>query len=83
VFYLHPWEVDPGQPRLDVKWFSRFRHYNNLDVCEARLTRLLKHFRFTTMSEVLKAQGVLSEQTAPGHDTDTETPAAGLIQPTS
>jgi len=71
VFYLHPWEVDPGQPRLDVKWFSRFRHYNNLDVCEARLARLLKHFRFTTMSEVLKAQGVLSEQ------------AAGLTQPTS
>jgi hypothetical protein len=54
-----------------VKWFSRFRHYNNLDVCEARLTRLLKHFRFTTMSEVLKTQGVLSEQ------------AAGLTQPTS
>ncbi|OJT00589.1 XrtA system polysaccharide deacetylase [Marinobacter nauticus] len=59
VFYLHPWEIDPGQPRLDVKWFSRFRHYNNLDLCEQRLTRLLRHFNFTTMSDVLRSQGVL------------------------
>ncbi|WP_150913200.1 XrtA system polysaccharide deacetylase [Marinobacter halotolerans] len=54
VFYLHPWEVDPEQPRLDVKWFSRFRHYNNLDVCEHRLDQLLGHFRFTAMGDVLK-----------------------------
>tara|TARA_R110000851_G_scaffold8526_3_gene32842 strand:- start:486 stop:1391 length:906 start_codon:yes stop_codon:yes gene_type:complete len=59
VFYLHPWEIDPGQPRLDVKWFSRFRHYNNLEVCEQRLVNLLKRFRFTTMSDVLVEQGVL------------------------
>lgn len=63
VFYLHPWEIDPGQPRLDVKWFSRFRHYNNLDVCEQRLTRLLRHFSFTTMSDVLRSQGVLDSAT--------------------
>lgn len=54
VFYLHPWEVDPDQPRLDVKWFSRFRHYNNLDVCEHRLDQLLGHFRFTAMGDVLR-----------------------------
>lgn len=65
VFYLHPWEVDPGQPRLDVKWFSRFRHYNNLDVCEQRLAQLLKRFRFTTMSHVLQNQGLLDV----GYDT--------------
>ncbi|MDP4546409.1 XrtA system polysaccharide deacetylase [Marinobacter sp. MDS2] len=59
VFYLHPWEVDPEQPRLDVKWFSRFRHYNNLDVCEQRLATLLSDFRFTTMSKVLENEGVL------------------------
>lgn len=64
VFYLHPWEVDPGQPRLDVKWFSRFRHYNNLDVCEERLSKLLGHFPFTTMSNVLRATGVLGEESA-------------------
>lgn len=60
VFYLHPWEIDPGQPRLDVKWFSRFRHYNNLDVCEARLQRLIRHFEFTSMGQVLKNLGLLS-----------------------
>ena len=62
VFYLHPWEVDPGQPRLDVKWFSRFRHYNNLDVCEQRLSKLLGHFPFTTMSNVLRTQGLLTDR---------------------
>ncbi|SFR40321.1 polysaccharide deacetylase family protein, PEP-CTERM locus subfamily [Marinobacter gudaonensis] len=60
VFYLHPWEVDPDQPRLDVKWLSRFRHYNNLDVCEERLARLLSDFRFTTMSQVLESEGLLA-----------------------
>ena len=65
VFYLHPWEIDPGQPRLDVKWFSRFRHYNNLEVCEQRLVNLLKRFRFTTMSDVLVEQGVLGRDVSP------------------
>ena len=63
VFYLHPWEVDPGQPKLDVKWFSRFRHYNNLDVCEARLDKLVSHFSFVPMGEVLRNQGLLKDQT--------------------
>ena len=62
VFYLHPWEVDPGQPRLDVKWFSRFRHYNNLDVCEQRLDQLLGHFRFTAMGDVLRNQRLLETE---------------------
>jgi polysaccharide deacetylase family protein (PEP-CTERM system associated) len=60
VFYLHPWEVDPGQPRLDVKWFSRFRHYNNLEVCEARLDKLIGHFSFVPMGQVLRNQGLLN-----------------------
>lgn len=59
VFYLHPWEVDPEQPRLEVKWLSRFRHYNNLDVCEARLNKLLQRFDFAPMGEVLREAGVL------------------------
>ena len=54
VFYLHPWEIDPEQPRFDASWFSRFRHYNNLDVCEARLRSLLADFRFSTMRDVLR-----------------------------
>ncbi|HTM31099.1 MAG TPA: XrtA system polysaccharide deacetylase [Vicinamibacterales bacterium] len=53
IFYLHPWEVDPGQPRLNGRLMSRFRHYHNLGVTETRLRRLLKDFRFGTVSEVL------------------------------
>lgn len=59
IFYLHPWEVDPGQPRVEASWFSRFRHYNNLDKCEARLHRLIRDFSFTTVCEVLQEQGLL------------------------
>ncbi len=61
TFYLHPWEVDPGQPRLKVKWFSRFRHYNNLHKCEGRLRKLLGEFSFSTMRDVLEQQGLLEE----------------------
>lgn len=54
TFYLHPWEVDPDQPRVRVGWLSRFRHYTNLHRCEARLRRLLREFRFASMREVLE-----------------------------
>lgn len=53
VFYLHPWEIDPDQPRVKAPLLSRFRHYNNLDRCEGRLARLLGDFRFAPMGEVL------------------------------
>ncbi len=47
VFYLHPWEVDPAQPRIENGgWKSRFRHYQNLDKTEKRLNRLLHDFSF-------------------------------------
>jgi polysaccharide deacetylase family protein (PEP-CTERM system associated) len=60
VFYFHPWELDPEQPRqrgLDAK--TRFRHYLNLDKTEDRLRRLLADFRWDTMSAVFlpKAEG--------------------------
>ncbi|HUZ73892.1 MAG TPA: XrtA system polysaccharide deacetylase [Stellaceae bacterium] len=42
AFYLHPWEIDPDQPRQNnASWKSRFRHYVNLARTEARLQRLL------------------------------------------
>ncbi len=53
VFYLHPWEIDPDQPRLPASWLSRFRHYRNLDRTEARLRRLLADFRFAPLRHVL------------------------------
>ncbi len=51
--YLHPWEVDPDQPRIAAPWISRFRHYQNLSTTVPKLTRLLSQFRLTTMSAVL------------------------------
>ncbi|NQT18206.1 MAG: DUF3473 domain-containing protein [Planctomycetes bacterium] len=53
VFYLHPWELDPDQPRLDLPWDKKFRQYNNLRKTEKRLDKLLRDFEFTTMREVL------------------------------
>ena len=53
IFYLHPWEIDPQQPKMKGRLLSRFRHYNNLDECEGRLTRLLKDFQFGSVERVL------------------------------
>lgn len=54
VFYLHPWELDPGQPKVKNLSFSqRFRHYRNIDQTEKRLEQLLNDFKFTTIREVL------------------------------
>jgi len=55
IFYLHPWEIDPEQPRIEAGWFSRFRHYNNLEKCESRLQQLMKDFHFGTAWQVLDA----------------------------
>lgn len=54
-FYIHPWELDPGQPRLlnDAPRAKRLRHYTNLHRTESRLRRLLRDFRFETMAAVL------------------------------
>jgi polysaccharide deacetylase family protein (PEP-CTERM system associated) len=53
VFYIHPWEIDPDQPRLHAGWLGRFRHYRNLDKTEARLRALLTQFRFGTVQSLL------------------------------
>jgi polysaccharide deacetylase family protein (PEP-CTERM system associated) len=64
TFYLHPWEVDPGQPRVKgISAFSRFRHYTNLDKCASRLRRVLGDFSFGTMREVLEGKGLLTPST--------------------
>ena len=57
VFYFHPWEIDPGQPRvpgIDAK--TRFRHYVNIRLMENRLHRLLKDFRWGRMDNIFLAQ---------------------------
>ena len=54
VFYLHPWELDPEQPRLNVSTRSlRFRHYVNLHTTEAKFRRLLAQFSFGRLDETL------------------------------
>jgi polysaccharide deacetylase family protein (PEP-CTERM system associated) len=53
-FYLHPWEIDPDQPRLRAGWLSRQRHYRNLHLTEGRLVRLMRDFRFAPMRTVLE-----------------------------
>ena len=53
IFYCHPWEIDPGQPRvagIDLK--TRFRHYLHIDRMERRLDRLLGDFRWARMDEI-------------------------------
>lgn len=53
VFYFHPWEVDPGQPRVPGASFkNRVRHYLNLGRMELRLERLMRDFRFDRMDRV-------------------------------
>ncbi|ABI55498.1 XrtA system polysaccharide deacetylase [Alkalilimnicola ehrlichii MLHE-1] len=53
VFYFHPWEIDPGQPRIPgIGLKTRFRHYLNLHRMEARLERLLHDFRWDRMDQV-------------------------------
>lgn len=55
IFYLHPWEIDPEQPRVpNASWFSNFRHYTNLHRCLPRLEALLRDFPFGTISQSLQ-----------------------------
>ena len=53
VFYLHPWEIDPRQPRLPASVLGRFRHYRNLHRTEARLRSLMRDFSFGPLETVL------------------------------
>jgi hypothetical protein len=53
LFYIHPWEIDPGQPRVkQAKLSSRLRHRINLSATEARLTRLVADFSWDRMDRV-------------------------------
>jgi polysaccharide deacetylase family protein (PEP-CTERM system associated) len=63
MFYLHPWEVDPGQPRVKgLSWSKRFRHYQNLEKTEERLERLLTDFSFISARAFMADQGSFMTQ---------------------
>jgi polysaccharide deacetylase family protein (PEP-CTERM system associated) len=53
IFYMHPWEIDPAQPRQPARGLSAFRHYRNLERTEERLGRLLRDFKFGTMRSLV------------------------------
>jgi FemAB-related protein (PEP-CTERM system-associated) len=74
MFYLHPWEVDPGQPRQPMAWHHRFRLYVGLEKTAAKLDRLLAQFRFGTARDVLKTLF----QSHPLHDPATLQPRSGI-----
>ena len=54
TFYVHPWEIDPDQPRLPVGPITRLRHYRGLNGALARIRRLLQAFRFTSIASFLE-----------------------------
>jgi polysaccharide deacetylase family protein (PEP-CTERM system associated) len=53
VVYFHPWEIDPGQPRIADKLKSRVRHYTNLRGMEGKIESLLKDFSFMPFCDAL------------------------------
>jgi hypothetical protein len=53
TFYIHPWELDPDQPRLDVSLLTRVRHYGGLRRTVGRLRRLLSEFSFQPIEETV------------------------------
>jgi polysaccharide deacetylase family protein (PEP-CTERM system associated) len=65
LFYLHPWEIDPGQPRVRAGLKSRLRHYTNLGTCEKKLTTLLGEFPMGPIRDSLYASLVPALEPAP------------------
>jgi len=61
VFYFHPWEIDPDQPRVDnASMRSRLRHYTNLDVMAAKLRHLIGEFAWGRMDEIAAREARLA-----------------------
>ncbi|HWT12823.1 MAG TPA: XrtA system polysaccharide deacetylase [Allosphingosinicella sp.] len=57
IFYFHPWEIDPDQPRVaEAPLKSRLRHYSNLSTMQAKLLRLLKQYEWGRTDEVAAAE---------------------------
>jgi hypothetical protein len=53
MFYFHPWEIDPGQPRIEgASRKARFRHYINIEKMQGRLERLLREFTWKRIDEI-------------------------------
>lgn len=54
MVYLHPWEIDPDQPKIYAHWRSRFRHYHNLESTATKVSQMLDEFCWAPMEHVLR-----------------------------
>lgn len=63
MLYIHPWELDPGQPVLPMSRLNRFRHRVNLGRTEAKLAWLLRRFRFCSVREAIQTGGLQATST--------------------
>ncbi len=61
VFYIHPWEIDEGQPRLSVGPLAAVRHYSNISRTMAKLERLIKEFKFRPIADFLSEPAYLDK----------------------
>jgi polysaccharide deacetylase family protein (PEP-CTERM system associated) len=62
VMYLHPWEFDPDQPRMDGPFVSRIRHYLNLRKAEIKLNRLLDDFDFVPICKAIGPLNIIGQE---------------------
>ncbi|MGK0299018.1 MAG: polysaccharide deacetylase family protein (PEP-CTERM system associated) [Gammaproteobacteria bacterium] len=62
IFYFHPWELDPAQPRIEgLNIKTRFRHYNNLSRMQDKLSRILDEISWGTVREIFLRESTTSE----------------------
>ena len=53
IFYFHPWEIDPEQPKVKgVSFKTRVRHYSNLKIMKSKLEKILQEFNWGAMQEI-------------------------------
>jgi polysaccharide deacetylase family protein (PEP-CTERM system associated) len=64
IFYIHPWEIDPGQPQVPLSIGRRFRHRVNLGRCEARFAALCEAFQWMPVCDLLDKRKVESREAA-------------------
>jgi hypothetical protein len=80
VVYLHPWEIDPEQPRISGSLKSRLRHYTNLGGMEAKVSAVLGRHKFARFSDVLAEEENVPMRSEENTSTILTSPA-GLVMP--
>ena len=61
VVNVHPWELDPAQPRFEVGWRTKITHYHNLDAAQTRLSALLSLTKFRSQLDILRDLELVTE----------------------